>query len=155
MLIPILIAIHVIAVVLWIGGVSFVTVVVFPMIMRMDNSLEKVLFFQGTEHRFAKIAKTCVVVVGLTGGYLLHLTGEWKGLFTMVGIGPTIMLLVWSFYVLVLLFERNIFKAMFKGEAQHDTQKVFVRLTVFHWVVMGLSMIAIGIGVYAGHSGGF
>ena len=66
MFLPLLIAVHVIRVVLWIGGVAFVTVVVFPMIMRMENSLE-VLFFQGVEHRFAKIAKTSVVVVGVTG----------------------------------------------------------------------------------------
>ncbi|MBF0565766.1 MAG: hypothetical protein HQK89_11025 [Nitrospirae bacterium] len=155
MLIPVLIAIHVIAVVIWIGGVSFVTVVVFPMILRMEDSMEKVLFFQGTEHRFARIAKACVVVVGLTGGGLLQLTGEWKNLFTKAGIGPTVMLLVWCFYVLVLLFEKNLFKVMFKGEAQHDTRRVFVRLTGFHWVVMGLSLMAVGIGVYTGHAGGF
>ena len=58
MFLPLLIAVHVIGVVLWIGGVAFVTMVVFPMIMRLENSLEKVLFFQGVEHRFAKIAKS-------------------------------------------------------------------------------------------------
>ena len=48
MFLPLLIAVHVIGVILWIGGVAFVTMVVFPMIMRMENSLEKVLFFQGS-----------------------------------------------------------------------------------------------------------
>ena len=43
------------------------------MIMRMENSLEKVLFFQGVEYRFAKITKTSVVVVGVTGVLLLHI----------------------------------------------------------------------------------
>jgi uncharacterized membrane protein len=57
MLIAILTAIHILGVVIWIGGVAFVTMIVFPMILRMESSLEKMLFFQGIEHRFAKIAK--------------------------------------------------------------------------------------------------
>jgi len=153
MLISLLIAIHVIGVVLWIGGVAFVTMVVFPMILRMENSLEKVLFFQGVEHRFAKIAKTSVFVVGLTGALLLRVTGEWNILFKAAGIGPTLMTIVWLFYVLILMFEGRLFKAIFKGETQQDTAKVFFRLSAFHWVILGLSLLAVGVGVWAGHGG--
>lgn len=155
MFLPLLIAIHVIGVVLWIGGVAFVTMVVFPMIMRMENSLEKVLFFQGVEHRFAKIAKTSVVVVGVTGILLLYITGEWNIMFKASGIGPTLMAILWLFYVLVLMFEGRLFKAIFKGEAQQDTAKVFYRLSAFHWVILGLSLLAVGVGVWAGHGGRF
>lgn len=153
MLISILTAVHVLGVVVWIGGVAFVTMIVFPMITRMENSLEKVIFFQGMEHRFAKIAKISVAVVGLTGGWLLYLTGEWRILFSMVGMGPTLMILVWTFYVLVLLFEGKLFKMIFGSRAQQDTDKVFSLLSRFHWVVLGLSLLAIGIGVWAGHGG--
>lgn len=153
MLIPLLIAVHVAGVVIWIGGVAFVTIIVFPMIVRMDNSLEKVVFFQGVEHRFAKIAKLCVLLVGLTGGWLLHLTGEWRMLFTLQGIGPTLMLIVWAFYLFVLLFEGRIFKVLFKGGTQQDAARIFVRLAAFHWVVLGLSLLAVGVGVWAGHGG--
>lgn len=153
MLIPLLIALHVLSVVIWIGGVAFVTIIVFPMIIRMESSLEKVIFFQGVEHRFAKIAKITVTIVGITGGWLLYLTGEASYLFTLNGLGPTIMLLVWAFYVLVLLFEGRLFKVIFSGEAQRDTAKVFFRLSAFHWVVLGLSMLAVGVGVFAAHGG--
>ena len=153
MLLPLLIAIHVVAVVIWIGGVAFVTMVIFPMILRMEGSLEKMLFFQGTEHRFAKIAKISVGVVGATGGWLLSLTGEWRILFTFAGIGPTLMLIIWIMYVLVLLFEARLFKLIFRGEAQQDTSKVFARLAAFHWVVLGLSLLAVATGVWAGHGG--
>lgn len=153
MLVPLLTAIHVIGVVIWIGGVCFVTVIVFPMIMRMEGSLEKVLFFQGVEHRFAKIVKWVVGIVGLTGLWLLSLTGEWRLLFTMQGIGPTIMLIVWLLYVLILLFEAKLFKVIFKGDAQQDTGKVFFRLTVFHWFILAASFLAVGVGVWAAHGG--
>ncbi len=153
MLTPILTAIHVLGVVIWIGGVAFVTMVVFPMIMRMEGSIEKMIFFQGVEHRFAKIAKISVGVVGVTGAWLLSLTGEWEMLFSAPGIGPTLMVIVWTLYVLVLLFESRLFKLIFRGEAQQDTSKVFVRLSAFHWVVLGLSLLAVSVGVWAGHGG--
>jgi uncharacterized membrane protein len=153
MLIPLLIAIHVLGVVIWIGGVAFVTMIVFPMIMRMEGSFEKVLFFQGVEHRFAGIAKLCVLIVGLTGAWLLYLTGEWSLLFKNSGIGPTIMLVVWLLYVLILFFEAKLFNVIFRKETKQDTEKVFFRLTAFHWVVLGLSLFAVGVGVLAGHGG--
>ncbi len=151
MLIHLLLVIHVLGIVLWIGGVAFVTIIIFPMIMRMENSMEKVLFFQGVEHRFAKIAKACVVIVGITGFWILHTKGEWGFLFTINGIGPTLMLIVWAFYSFILLFEGRLFKIIFKGEAQHDTAKIFLRMTVFHWIVLGLSLLTVFIGVFSGH----
>lgn len=146
-------ALHVVGVVLWIGGVAFVTMTIFPMIMRMESSLEKMLFFQGVEHRFAKIAKLCVILVGITGILLLYLTGQWRLLFTLKGISPTIMLLVWIFYVLILIFEAKLFKAIFKGEAQQDVSRIFYRLTVFHWVILVLSLSAVFLGVLSAHGG--
>lgn len=153
MALPVLVAIHVLGVVIWIGGVAFVTMIVFPMIMRMEGSLEKVLFFQGLEHRFARIAKLSVAIVGATGVWLLLITGGWRELFTLRGIGPTLMLIVWALYTFVLLFEARLFKVIFSGSAQQDTSKVFFRLSAFHWVVLGLSLLAVGVGVWAGHGG--
>jgi uncharacterized membrane protein len=127
--------------------------IVFPMITRMESSLEKIVLFQGIEHRFAKIAKLSVIIVGLTGAWLLYITDEWKILFKTTGIGPTLMLIVWVFYSLILLFESKLFKFIFRGNAQQDTSKVFFRLTVFHWVILGLSLSAVVIGVWTGHGG--
>lgn len=152
-MLQILLAIHVLSIVIWIGGVAFVTLVVFPMITRMEGSLEQVLMFQGVEHRFARIAKLMVAISGITGLILLYYTRGFGALFSMGGIGPTIMLIVWAFYLLILLFEARLFKVIFRGGAQKDTKKVFYRLTVFHWVVLGLSLLAVGVGVWAGHGG--
>ncbi|UCG79237.1 MAG: hypothetical protein JSV21_05285 [Nitrospirota bacterium] len=152
-MIPLVTALHVAAVVIWIGGVAFVTMIVFPMILRMEGSFEKMLFFQGIEHRFAKIAKICVIIVGLTGALLLYLTGEWDILFSRSGIGPTLMIIVWFVYFLILTFEGKLFKIIFKGDAQHDSAKIFFRLSVFHWVVLALSLLTVIAGTMAGHGG--
>ncbi|MCE5313221.1 MAG: hypothetical protein LLF86_08740 [Nitrospiraceae bacterium] len=146
-------ALHVLSVVIWIGGVAFVTMIVFPMIMRTEGSLQKVLFFQGIEHRFARIAKWCVAVSGATGLLLLQITNEWSILFRKAGIGPTVMLIVWTIYLLVLLFESKLFSVIFGKADSEDSTKIFRKLTIFHWIVLVLSLAAVGIGVWAGHGG--
>ena len=144
---------HVLSVVIWIGGVAFVTMVTFPMILREEKSLEQVLMFQGVEHRFGKIAKVMVILAGLTGFYLWYE----KGLST----GVWIMIFVWALYASLLFgLEKIIFKKLFDkpsrdrvastGE-QADTKKVFYILQVFHWFVLGMSFLAIAAGIWTGH----
>ncbi len=84
---------------------------------------------------------------------MLYVTGEWNLLFRSSGIAPSLMLIVWAFYVFVLLGEAKLFNVIFRGEAQQDTTKVFFKISVFHWVVLGLSLLAVAVGVMAGHGG--
>jgi uncharacterized membrane protein len=137
--------IHILAIVIWIGGVSFVTLVTFPMILRMDKSLEMVLMFQGVEHRFAKIAKAMVILAGLSGLYLIFEKG--------LSLGVWIMITIWVFYASLLFgLEKLIFKKLFsKPEDQKDMKKVFNLLQGFHWFVLALSFLAIVFGIYESH----
>ena len=150
---PLLTAIHVVTIVLWIGGGSFVTIIVFPMLLRMEGSLEKVMFFQGVEHRFAKLAKIYVAIAGVTGFLILYLNNGYSLLFTREGIGLTLMLIAWVFYVLVLLFEKKIFLKLFSQPEKLDTSQIFFRLSAFHWFVLGISLLAVAAGVWQGHGG--
>lgn len=145
MLYIIALAIHILSIVVWIGGVAFVTLVTFPMIMRVEKSLEQVLMFQGVEHRFSKIAKLMVILAGLSGLILI----KEKGL----SAGVWIMIFIWAFYAALLFgLERLIFKKLFgKPSDQLDTKKVFNTLQAFHWFILTMSFLAIVAGVYAGH----
>jgi uncharacterized membrane protein len=152
-LIPALIVVHVLCVVFWIGGVAFVTTVMFPMLQKMDSSFEQVMTFQRVEHRFARQVRLYLALVGLTGGLLLYLQGTHRLLFSTQGLGITLMLLAWMWYFLVLLFERRLFKALFGRPEKFDTRKVFRGLAIFHWVILGLSLLAVAVGVWQGHGG--
>ena len=46
-------AVHVAGVVLWIGGVGFVTTVLLPAVRRMKRPEERVAFFEAVERKFA------------------------------------------------------------------------------------------------------
>lgn len=137
--------IHILSIIIWIGGVSFVTLVTFPMIRRMDKSLEMVMMFQGTEHRFGKIAKVMVILAGLSGFYLIYEKG--------LSAGVWIMIILWAVYASLLFgLEKLIFKKLFsKPEDQSDMKRVFKFLQVFHWVVLGLSFLGVAAGVYEAH----
>ena len=141
----IVLMLHIMSVVVWIGGVAFVTLVTFPMILRMDKSLEMVMVFQGTEHRFVKIAKAMVVLAGASGFYLLYE----KGLSTAVWI----MIVVWAVYAsLIFGLEKILFAKLFgKPEDQKDMKEVFKILQWFHWIILALSFLAIGAGVIEAH----
>ncbi|MEO5355921.1 MAG: hypothetical protein H7844_01320 [Nitrospirae bacterium YQR-1] len=154
-LIPFITSVHVVSILIWIGGVVFVTTVVFPMIVRMEDSMEKVFFFQGVEQRFAKIAKVFVLIAGLTGGVLIYLKDVLHTLFHKDGFYLTLMLILWTIFLTVLTFEKKLFNIIFKGEAQHDTKKIFMRLTMFHWIIMCVSLVIVFLGVYQGHKGTF
>jgi uncharacterized membrane protein len=67
-------ALHVLGVVLWIGGVAFVTTVLLPSVRRMKSSEERVAFFEAVEGRFAWQARATTLLVGATG---FHLTAAW------------------------------------------------------------------------------
>ncbi len=152
-LIPILAGIHVVTVLMWIGGVGFVTVVVFPMLLRMDDTLEMVLMFHRMENRFARHAKVYIWIAGISGFLMLWMQGGFAGLWSTDNLGILIMIGAWSFYLFVLTFEKKIFARVFGKPEEMDGKRVFKFLTGFHWVVLSVSLLAVFLGVWQGHGG--
>lgn len=97
----ILLALHVLGVVWWIGGVAMVTAVLLPMYNRLpdDQRLERI---QALERRFANQARVAVVLVGVSGFWLLAMSGGlarlaqawWINLMIVVWLAFTVMLFV-------------------------------------------------------------
>jgi uncharacterized membrane protein len=70
-------ALHVLAVVFWIGGVAFVTTVVLPAIRRFKKPEERLAFFDAVERRFAWQARFTTLLAGLTGLYMVIRLDLW------------------------------------------------------------------------------
>jgi uncharacterized membrane protein len=64
-------ALHIVAVVLWIGGLAFVTTVLLPAVRNIQAPAERVVFFENIERRFGAQARFTTVLVGLTGIYMV------------------------------------------------------------------------------------
>jgi uncharacterized membrane protein len=63
-------ALHVVSVVLWIGGVGFVTTVLLPGVSRNPPE-ERFDTFDSIERRFASQARVTTLLAGLIGAYML------------------------------------------------------------------------------------
>ena len=68
-------ALHVLAVVIWIGGVAMVTMVVLPAVRRGDIGPNRLQVFEAIERRFVWHARLATVIVGLTGFYMTQRLG--------------------------------------------------------------------------------
>lgn len=151
MFLILLLIIHVIGVIIWIGGVAFVTMVIFPMMYRTEGSLEKALLFQGVEHRFAGIVRWLIAIVGATGAYLL---AAWYGLGILAetrGLGIVIMIAVWSFYTTVIILEKKLFARIFADPEKIDMDKALKMINAMHWVLLTASFSAVAGGVWFAH----
>ncbi len=96
----VLVALHVLGVVWWIGGVALVTCVLLPSLQRLpaDDRLTGIRRF---EHRFAPQARIAVVLVGITGAWMLSVTSWTRAGFSH-GWWLDLMLLVWVLFAVML-----------------------------------------------------
>jgi uncharacterized membrane protein len=141
-----LVSFHVLSIVIWIGGVVFVTAIVFPALTRMEDSMEKVSFFMGFERRFQILAKICVIIAGASGILLFWQRGAFSALARDDAFLLGYKFIVWLVF-LILLFgaEKRLMTALVSEETAPEA--AFRRLAIFHWVVMILSLIAIVAGI--------
>ena len=75
-------AVHVLGVVLWIGGVAMVTTVLLPAIARHIPLAGQYAMFDAIEQRFAWQARWTTQLVGASGLLMLWLTDGWARLAT-------------------------------------------------------------------------
>jgi len=69
---------HVIAVVIWIGGVSMVTTVIIPAVKKMKSKEEQIETFEKIEGKFALQAKITTLITGISGFYMVYVLGAWN-----------------------------------------------------------------------------
>jgi len=139
--------IHLIAVILWIGGLAFITTMVFPIIIRTKDPLGKVLLFQKIEHRFAATARIYNLITGASGIIMVLLMGWQSALFTRSSIPLLVMALIWVFWFIMLfglepLVIRKMLERMMKNSEDMDIDGVFSRMNRLHWILLVVSLIA-------------
>lgn len=68
---------HVLAVVLWIGGVGMVTTILLPSIRKSYPAAQRFAIFHTLEARFARQARFTTAIAGLTGFYMTWRLDAW------------------------------------------------------------------------------
>jgi uncharacterized membrane protein len=148
----ILLIIHIMDVIIWIGGVAFVTTVNFPLMYQTEGSLEKALLFQRVEHRFAGMVKWLIAIVGITGFWLLYARYGFAIFAQEHGLGVSIMIFAWALYTVVLLSMRIIFGKIFADPEKIEMNNAIRIINRMHWALLVISFSAVAGGVWFGHS---
>lgn len=143
---------HVLGVVLWIGGVAMVTTVLLPATRRLKSPEERVQFFEQIEAAFARQARWTTSIVGLSGFYLAYVFDAWDR-FKQPGYWwMHAMVLVWALFTLMLfVLEPLWLHRWFRASAQRNPEKTFALIQRLHWLLLAISLITIAGAVAGAH----
>lgn len=135
-------AIHVLAVVLWIGGVAFVTFVLLPAIRKFDDVKEQYSFFEKVEHRFALQAKVTTLITGFSGFYMVIKFDLWSRFLHIEYWWMHGMVFVWFLFTIVLFILEPVFlHQYFRAQAKVNPQLLMKRVQVLHIFLITISLI--------------
>ncbi len=144
---------HVLGVVLWIGGVAMVTTVLLPSLARMQSASDAMVFFQQFRARFAAQARYTTLLVGLSGFYMVHILDAWHRFTTWHYWWMHTMVLIWFVFTLMLFVsEPRARHRQTSSSVSAVSEKMFARIQHMHWVLLSLSLITV-IGAVAGSHG--
>lgn len=147
--------IHVIAVILWIGGVSMVTTVLIPAIKKMKSKEAQIETFESIEGKFALQAKITTLLTGLSGFYMLYELDAWNRYLDYHFWWIHAMTLIWLIFTLILfVLEPLVLHKVFKKYANKNPEKTFIIMHNVHWMLLMISLITTA-GAVAGSHGWF
>jgi len=148
-------AIHVAAVVHWIGGVWFVTFVVLPAVRRFAEPARRIAFFEEVEGRFAFQARISTLLAGLSGFFLTWRMEAWDrfldpGRFWFMHA----MVALWAVFTLVLfVLEPLVLHHWFAARAARDPEGTMAIVLRLHRVLARAALVTVAGAVLGGHGG--
>ena len=145
-------ALHVVGVVLWIGGVAFVTTVLLPAIRQLKSPEERVAFFESIERSFAWQARGSTLLVGITGFYIVHAWNLWDRFSHLHFWWMHAMVAIWLLFTVMLFIAEPLFlHRWFLESAKKQPEATFRRIERLHRGLLAISLITVLGAVSASH----
>ena len=148
--------VHVLAIVLWIGGVGFVTTVLIPAVRRSEPPEGRLAAFARFEGLFSWQARISVALAGLSGLYMTWRLGAWSRFADPAFWWMDLMVLVWAaFAAMLYVAEPLVLHRKLEREiAEGRSAAAFDKMERFHRVMLALSLLAV-LGAVGGAHGLF
>ena len=145
-------ALHIVFIVLWIGGVTFVTTVLLPAVRRLKAPHERMELFDHIERRFASQARISTIIVGVTGFYMLYRFDLWDR-FQHAGYWwMHAMVIVWLIFSLMLFLAEPLFlHRWLTARAETKPEMTFRLVESLHWVLLVISLVTLLAAVAGSH----
>lgn len=145
------IAIHLLSVVWWIGGLAFVTAVALPGLRTAADETERSTAFRRLEQRFGPQVRLAAILTGVSGGYLLWRLGYWRFLDRAAFWWLDAMMGYWvAFMLLLFVLEPSGVLARVRRGVTPD--RAWQRLHRLHAVLLVAALVIIA-GAAAGSHG--
>ena len=135
---------HVIGVVLWIGGVAFLALVVVPTLRGLPEPDKSFKIFAAVEGRFKGQARIVTLITGLSGFFMLFWLNAWDRYLDISFWWVHLMTLIWLFFTLLLfVIEPMLVKRNVHEKAKSNPIATFTFVNRMLMVLTVLSVIAI------------
>jgi uncharacterized membrane protein len=142
-------AVHILALVHWIGGVAVVTTIVLPNARRLPNPGEAIAAFESFERRFAAQVRISILLVGISGIYMLNELNAWNRFEYLSFWWLDLMVAVWlAFSIMVYVLEPLLVHHAFRRYALRDKDRAFALAIRLHTIALIISGLAIAAGVF-------
>lgn len=137
-------ALHVLAVVHWIGGVSLVTLVLLPGLIRAVPGPERLALFEMIEGRFGAQARISTLLAGASGLWMTWELDAWGRFLDPASWWMAAMLAVWVLFTLVLFVaEPLVLHRWFHARSLRDPEGSFALVLRLHRLLLALSALTV------------
>jgi uncharacterized membrane protein len=149
-------ALHVLGVVLWIGGVGMVTTVLLPAVLRLEDPAERRAFFEKVEGRFASQARFSTLLVGVSGFYMTWTWNLWDRFHDAAFWWMGAMVAVWLiFTVMLFVLEPLFLHRWFHERSLARPDSTFRIIIGLHWFLLSISLLTVAGAVAGSHGATF
>jgi uncharacterized membrane protein len=143
----------VLAVIVWIGGVSMATTAVLPLARSRSKPIgERFELFGAVERRFVWQARIATLLVAASGLYMVAASDLWDRFLFVQFWWMHAMVVVWLvFTVLLFVVEPFLVHGLVRRRVDAGDESVFVLLHAIHWVLLILSLVTAFAAVLGSH----
>jgi len=120
-------AVHVLALIHWVGGVAAVTTLVLPRARALPDAAEALRMFETFEQRFASQVRVSILFVGLSGLYMLMKLDAWAWFRQASFWWLDLMVVVWALFALMVFVLEPFFLHRRFHEFRLERQETGVR----------------------------
>ncbi|MGO4566951.1 hypothetical protein AB4Z52_18165 [Rhizobium sp. 2YAF20] len=145
-------ALHVLAVIHWIGGLAFVTLVVLPFARSHQMSKDALMLFEGIERHFSAQVRLSVPLAGATGLWMTYRMELWDRFADPNFWWMSAMVGLWLIFMLMLFVIEPFLHRKFEKSARQDPTSAFRRVSRLHEFLLLLATVT-AFGAVAGSHG--
>jgi len=139
---------HVIAIVLWIGGVGIVTLIVLP---AARASPEGVRMFELVERKFSWLVRGMIILAGLSGLYMTWSLDLWPRFSDPAYWWMWAMVVVWTVFTGILFVGEPLLYRKLADRIRQQPQAHFTRILLLHWILLIAALLTIAGAVAGAH----